>query len=92
MERITSPVPVFGEPAFRVLVPVFMDYKVQKRPQSGHVVGGNSVQGQLGRTAFIQPGEMKVEGEILFMSTATYRKSVERISGSKLWYYRTQRT
>jgi len=82
-------VPVFGEPAFRVLVPVFMDYKVQKRPQSGHVVGGNSVQGQLGRTAFIQPGEVKAKWEILFVSTASYREIMEILCGSELWCYRT---
>jgi len=87
--------PAICEPAFRVLALVFRLLRTRessKKPSSGHVVGGHGVQGQMGRTAFIQPGEMKAEGEILFMSTATYRKSVERISGSKLWYYRTQRT
>lgn len=45
------------------------------------MVEGHGMQGLMERTAFIEPAEMKAKGEILLVSTATYRECMERHSG-----------
>ncbi|PKU36722.1 rna-directed dna polymerase from mobile element jockey-like [Limosa lapponica baueri] len=93
-EKVASPLAAVGKHAFRVLCLGFgLDKKVQQRPPGGHAVGGhNGIQGGMGRTAFIQPGEVQTEGEISLVSIAAYRQTVERHSGNALWNDRRQQT